>query len=1000
LSELVSIAHSMSTSPPKLKAGRLLLTGALFLTPPASSAAPAPLHLQAVSAVSEDMAGVSASGDSTEPVLSSDGRLISFLSTAINLVETKRNSRVVDLFARNLQTGETFLLSAIAASASGGNHHSGMARFSADGRFVVFTSLASDLVPGDSNSARDVFLRDLETGLTSLVSVNLEGNASGNGSSQNPFVLFESTASDLVQGDTNGLADLFIRDMKNRETRLVAAAIPVPPQGRTLPFSAVMTPDARYVAYIGGTELYLHDTSSGQTTWVNASGGFTITNAVASGPALSRDGNIVAFKSSLPPLDPSPRLRLIYIDRLAGKTNVIATEGDAMNPLANDLSDVELSFDGRFAAYEQRNPDGTCQICLWDATSQTTEVVTKNMEGNPANSLSRSPMLSDDGRYVTFLSSASDLVTHNAPGAPGTFQLYTRDMQEGVTRLVSMGPDGQACLGGDIGFVSMSADGRYIGFQARGDDLTTGDYNLSYDVYVWDRESGVVELASERMGQSPSATPNASSWLSTYSISGDGRLLVFSSDASNLVPNDTNDITDVFVHDLVEKTTALVSVSLDGSKHGSGPSRNAVISLDGRWVAFESYATNLVGLTDTNRASDIFLRDLHTGVTQLVSVNADGTASGNLASFAPGISADGRFILLGSVASNLVAGVADSNRQMDIFVRDMVAQTTYLVSMGSSADTTDLWGAQSPFMSRDGRYTVFTRRGVYMHDLHARTNRLIRQHMASTARAARFSDDGKWVGVSVDLPVGSEVLLYELASGATSLICTNCSDPSMTSDARFIAYQARVPGPVPSTDIWLYDRDNGSSVLVSVNESGAGPANGPSSKPVISPDGRWVIFQSEASDLVPFDHNQLSDLFARDLFTGKTIRLSNSHNGHHAGDDFSMVPVMSQNGSTAAFVSFASNLNSGDMNSAGDIFAVRLGELFPVAFASSKMRFLPDGPLALSIRAMAGSTVMLEVSHDLQHWSVLHNVPDWPGEGELRDPNPGNSARFYRLRAE
>jgi Tol biopolymer transport system component len=995
----------MSTSPPKLKAGRLLLTGALFLTPLASSPAAPQVDLQAVSIISEDMAGVSAAGDSTEPVLSSDGQLICFLSTAKNLVETKRNGKVVDLFARNLQTGETFLLSENATATSGGNHHTGMGRFSADGRFVVFTSLASDLAAGDGNSARDVFLRDLETGLTSLVSVNHEGNASGNGSSQNPlvsedgrFVVFESAASDLVQGDTNGLADLFIRDMRSRETRVVAAATPVPPPagewfpfyGQIPPFSAVMTPDGRHLAYVRGAELYLYDTFTEQTTWIPSSGGFTGSRPYASAPLLSSDGNVVIFKSN----HSSFSGRLIHIDLQAGKTNALI---ETSNLSTNDFFRPALSYNGRSAAYERRGQGGNSQICFWDATSQTTEIVTKNMEGNPANGISRSPMVSEDGRFVTFLSNASDLVTNNVPG---TVQLYTRDIQEGVTLLVSVGRDGQACLGGDVGFASMSPDGRFIAFQARGDDLTAGDHNSAYDVYVWDRESGLVELVSERMRQSPSTTPNASSWMSAYSISGNGRLIAFSSDASNLVPNDTEGMTDVFVHDLLDKTNALVSVSLDGSTHGSGPSRNAVISLDGRWVAFESRATNLVAVTDTNRGSDIFLRDLHNGVTHMVSVNSDGTASGNSSSSSPRISADGRFVAFESMANDLVAGVTDSNRQMDIFVRDVIAQTNYVVSIGSSAYTTDLSAASMPFISQDGRYIVFTRRGVYVHDLHARTNRLVRPNPFpyDSAFAAKFSDDGNWVALSVQRS-GYEILLHELASGETSLICTNCLNPSITSDARLIAYQARVPDPVPSNDIWVYDRDNGSSALVSASGLGAGPANGPSRMPVITPERRWVIFQSEASDLVPDDDTQFRNVFAHDLFTRKTIRLSNSFDSPHAGDSFSMPPVMSQNGNTAAFISFASNLHPGDLNNASDIFTVRLGELFPVAFAPSKTRFMPDGSLALWIRAMPASTVVLEISHDLEHWSVLHTAPDWPGEGELIDPNAHNPAmRFYRLR--
>src|SRR2546427_76073 len=157
-------------------------------------------------------------------------------------------------------------------------------------------------------------------------------------------------------------------------------------------------------------------------------------------------------------------------------------------------------------------------------------------------------------------------------------------------------------------------------------------------------------------------------------MSADGRFVVFESAASNLVTNDSNGASDIFLRDLASGTTTLVSVNTSGSGVGNGASSNPAITPDARFVVFESAADNLTA-NDTNGIADVFMRDLETGTTKLVSVAAHDAAGGTSASHSPAITPDGRYIAFVSTATNLVAGV--TNTYGEVYVRDMENSTTF-----------------------------------------------------------------------------------------------------------------------------------------------------------------------------------------------------------------------------------------------------------------------------------------------------------------------------------
>jgi Tol biopolymer transport system component len=287
----------------------------------------------------------------------------------------------------------------------------------------------------------------------------------------------------------------------------------------------------------------------------------------------------------------------------------------------------------------------------------------------------------------------------------------------------SRGEQGNGASGGsgatnDVATIApaISADGRFVAFESLASNLVPRDTNGTRDVFVHDRQTATTERVS--VGGN---NRQANGFSNPNSISGDGRFVVFSSFASNLVQGDTNQQLDVFVRDRQARTTQRVSVSSSGAE-GDGASSRADISADGRFVVFESTATNLVP-SDTNGQRDVFVRDLQAGTTQRVSVSSSsaegdgGSPSNGIRGgihFGPAINGDGRFVVFDSQATNLVPGDTNTcgaffptaGRCPDVFVHDRATGSTTRVSVDSSGAQAD--GASTdPAISGDGSVVSF-----------------------------------------------------------------------------------------------------------------------------------------------------------------------------------------------------------------------------------------------------------------------------------------------------
>jgi Tol biopolymer transport system component len=296
--------------------------------------------------------------------------------------------------------------------------------------------------------------------------------------------------------------------------------------------------------------------------------------------------------------------------------------------------------------------------CEVFAKGKTTRVSVSSA-GEQANSGSSSPSISSDCRYVAFSSDAYNLVDGDLGFSP---DIFVHDRQTGQTTLVSVSSKG---VQGNLtsSSPSISSDGRYVAFSSRAwnlvDDLVEGDSDM-VDIFVHDRQTGQTTLVSV---SSTGLEPYFRSYSS--SISSDGRYLAFNFYTDDLVDGDSNFRDDIFVHDRQTGQTTLVSVSSTGVQANANSSSPS-ISSDGRYVAFSSFARNLVD-GDLGFSPDIFVHDRQTGQTTLVSVSSTGVQA-NSESSSPSISSDGRYVAFESEASNLVDG--DSNRKSDIFVHD------------------------------------------------------------------------------------------------------------------------------------------------------------------------------------------------------------------------------------------------------------------------------------------------------------------------------------------
>lgn len=391
------------------------------------------------------------------------------------------------------------------------------------------------------------------------------------------------------------------------------------------------------------------------------------------------------------------------------------------------------------------------QTTITDETLQTfqAERISVSSDGTEANNNSGSPSISADGRYVAYGSDATNLV----PGdTNGIVDIFVFDRDTNTTERVSVASDGTEA-NDHSAQPSISADGRFVTYASGASSLVPGDTG-GYDIFVFDRETETTTRISV-----PGDATEVFYQCFNPSISADGRFITYDSNASSLVPGDTNGTTDVFVFDRLTNTTTRVSVASDGSE-ANDSSDDPSISADGRFVTYRSHASNLVS-GDTNGTGDVFVLDRQTGTTTRVSVPTD---AGDEGGFQPEISANGQF-------------VSYSKSLQGVFVFDRLTNTTTAASEGTGFHSS---------ISADGRFVTYD-------------------------------------NVFTDRPNDTtDVFLFDrLTNTITTVSETNnlSGGPSISADGRFLAYSSNATNLVPGDT-------NGAHDIFVVQIEGAPPVDG------------------------------------------------------------------------------------------------------------------------------------------------------------------------------
>ena len=491
--------------------------------------------------------------------------------------------------------------------------------------------------------------------------------------------------------------------------------------------------DGRYVAFVSnagnllsGVDLlparnvYRYDRLTGQVALVSVnSAGTGGGNGDSSNPVISADGSVVAFYSfatNLSPLDTTTTYDIYARNLTTGTTYLVSVNTVGTGSGDRDSFGPVISADGSTVAFYSSasnlsplDTNGVSDVFARNLTTGTTYLVSVNYVGTASsNNGASNAVISADGKVVGFTSYSTNLVPPGISYAFFKTNAYVRNLTTGTTKLVSVNEAGTAAGNNDSSNLVISSDGKVAAFHSYASNLTSSGA-LSGDY----TRNGVVDAADYVIWRKTlGTTVNANSGADG---SGNGNVGpedygVWRSHFGQATVSDTNTIGDVFVRNLTTGVTTLVSVNSAGTGGGNGDSDNPVISADGSVVVFSSAASNLSPL-DSNATLDIYARNLTTSTTKLVSVNSTGTGSGNGGSGGAAISADGTKVAFYSAASNI--SPLDTDVSPDFFVRNLAANTATLVSVnfaGTGSGNNNPYRDQqfSPAISADGTVVAFS----------------------------------------------------------------------------------------------------------------------------------------------------------------------------------------------------------------------------------------------------------------------------------------------------
>lgn len=877
-----------------------------------------------------------ADGPSYLGSLSPGGGSVTFFSYATNLVPGDTNDQP-DVFVKDLRTGAVIRASTDAAGGQadfGGDEP----RLSGDGRYVAFQSFATNLVPGDTNGARDVFVKDLATGAVTRVSTSNSG-AQGDDWSGGPvlnangrYVAFHSDADNLVPGDTNRTTDVFVKDLFTGAVTRVSLGAAGP--GNDISGIVALSWDGQVVAFASAaTNLVFGDTNSTLDVFVNRApftGSTTAPEAAEYAIALGRV------------TDPGPDTVTRYVVRWGdGQTSTF----DAANPLPADRVVRHAYADGPGAytiTVDLEDEDGTHPAVASQDVSvtnrppvahfglpgtavagQSVQYTLSATDPSPVDQAGRFTFsidwdgdgAFDESRGFNNLGTGILFSTHVFPTA-GTYTVGVAvvdkdgDTSELVTRVIT------------VSWPPLAASAGVPYTTAEGQGLTLAAFPVApvagYPVtYSWDVNGDGV--FGDAIGQEPTLTWAQLNALgitdgpSTFTVRvrvSDGLRTPATSPPVPLAVIDTGPSLSIHPYTAVASASGSGPMPLLGNQTSG---QYVMVSSDGRFVVFVSDASNLVP-GDTNGVRDVFVKDLWTGALSRVNTTPAGGQANSYADW-PSLSGDGRYVAFYSPASNLVPG--DSNNNHDVFVKDLWTGAVVRASTGSAGGQANADSVQ-PSLSGNGRYVAF--------------------YSLATNLVPGDTNNEPDLFVK-DLWTGALVRANTTAAGGQADAYSDT--PSLSADGRYMAFYSSATNLIPGdtnnrSDVFVKDLWTGAVVRASTDSAGGQSNHNSGQWPSLSGDGRYVAFTSFASNLVPGDTNNTQDVFVKDLWTGVLTRVSTGAADEQANNS-SVFPSLSGDGRSVAFASSASNLVPGDTNNNIDVFVKDLwtGAITRVSSAAS-----------------------------------------------------------------
>ena len=649
--------------------------------------------------------GASGNGASNEPLLSGDGSWVVFMSAATNLVGGSDTNAQSDVFLYSSSSDTVTLVShAVGSPTTAGDNRSSAPTVADDGSWVSYLSRSTDLVSAtDANGRDDVFLFEQATGQNTLVSHTASSTSTaGDRRSDTPAlaanaaaVFFQSEATDLVADVTYGpTVSVFFHDRATGVNEAVSRVDfgQLPFTANALSSAPSLSDDGRFVTFLSEAldlvpdqqdvretqDVFFYDSLTGRVTLVSHVPGSSVMTGTQEEdhdpldrPVISGDGEFVVFQSFAPDLvggsDTNDDPDLFLWERATGAVSLISHAAGSMTTAANNISgDAAINTDGTHVVFETRATDlgftednFSDDIYLWERATGTLTLVSHAFgSATTGSSYSRDPVISGDGSIVSFISFSNNLVSGLSDINLGP-DVYSWEASNGLVRLVGHIPGSTTDTPDDFGSGEpvVSRDGAWVAFKSNSDELVPGiDTNSGFDIYLWERASGLVRLVSHVPG-APSTAGN--NWSDDAVISDNGAYITFTSRSTDLQAGitDSNNDYDIYQWHRASGTATLIS-HVEGAPltAGNGTSSEPTMSGDGAWVAYKSFATNLIIGSDTNGSTDVFRWDRAGDDTTLVSHKLGAiTTAGSVSNSSPMVSHSGAFVTFASRSDDLVA---------------------------------------------------------------------------------------------------------------------------------------------------------------------------------------------------------------------------------------------------------------------------------------------------------------------------------------------------------